>query len=409
MVNFKIMLDKRRKRKDNRYPLSLYVYGNGSVRFISLKHYFTEEQYEFIEKNKTQKTIEFNTKLNGYLIKAQQIKSSLHRFDFRRFKKLYNKNSVDSTPNSVSIQDAFNEVVEKKMKEGSVKTAITYKHALSCLTKFSNVKRIEDIDSEYLSNFQSWYIREHGGKLNSSVGWVLRNLRAVINRLITERRLPPDYLYPFGRNKFIIRNNRKPKRTLTKEEIETLVKLDDFTSEEERRARDIWLMQFYCNGINLKDLLMLRWEDKITSVEGEGELFVIKRQKTKSTNQVERFIRIPISQKISKLLDKYGDKNSPYVLGLLKEGMKEKEILMTKENFGKVINKQLDRIQKRLNLSIPLSNKIARDAYATTLRRNGVSIEVISQNLGHSSVLVTVHYLEDFGFNVINNSNDCLP
>jgi len=76
---------------------------------------------------------------------------------------------------------------------------------------------------------------------------------------------------------------------------------------------------------------------------------------------------------------------------------------------GKYINAHLKNIEKRLKLSVPLLTKTSRDAYATTLRRNGISIEIISQNLGHSSVLVTMHYLEDFGFDVINNSNDCLP
>jgi len=409
MVNIKIILDKRSKRSDKKYPLSFYIYGAGSARFISLKYYFTEAEYKVIQKNQTHRAIEFNKKLNGYLLKAQQIKASLIPFDFNRFKQLYKQNPIESKPATIFIQDFFKEIIESKKKDGFIKTATTYQHAISSLSKFSNPIKVEDITPEFLKDYQDWYVKNHNGVLNASVGMILRNLRAVINRLKSDNKLPANYQYPFGRNKFQIRSVRKPKRTLTKEEIESLVKLDDFTCDEERKARDLWLMQFYSNGINLKDLLLLKWENKIRSVEGGGDFFVIKRQKTKSTNNVDRFIRIPISDKLSKLLDKYGNNKSPYVLGLIQDGMGEKQIINKKESVGKFINAHLEKIQERLKLSVPLLSKVSRDAYATTLRRNGVSIEIISQNLGHSSVLVTMHYLEDFGFDVINNSNDCLP
>ena len=409
MVNIRIILDKRRERKDKKYPLSLYIYCDGMARFISLKYYFTESEYKIIEKNQSPRTIEFNEKLNRILMKAMEIKSSLNPFDFSKFKLLFKKKSVDSKPQSIYLHDIFKDIIESKKKDGFIKTATTYQHAISSLSKFSKPIRIEDITPEFLKDYQDWYIKNHNGVLNASVGFILRNLRAVINRLQSENKLPANYQYPFGRNKFQIRVVRKPKRTLTKLEIESLVKLNDFTCDEERKARDLWLMQFYCNGINLKDLLLLKWDNKIRSVEGGIDFFVIKRQKTKSTNKEDRLIRIPISVKLSKLIEKYGDSKSPYVLGLIQEGMSEKQIINKKESVGKFINGHLKEIQNRLKLTIPLSSKISRDAYATTLRRNDVSIEVISQNLGHSSILVTKYYLEDFGFDVINNSNDCLP
>jgi integrase len=408
MENIKLVLDTRRKSKNNKYPLSLYVYSNGTARFISLKHHFTKEEYKVINRNQTPRTIEFNNKMNDLLMNAIQIKSTLKPFDFGRFKKLLN-NKSQSNLKIIYLKDIFDDVIKLKEKNGNVKTAISYKHAISSLSKFMNPIRIEDITPDFLTNYQHWYVKNHSGKLNASVGMVLRNLRAVINKLKSDNQLPADYQYPFGRNKYQIKNVRKPKRTLTKEEIETLVNLDEFTCDEERKARDLWLMQFYCNGINLKDLLLLKWEDKLQSLDGDGDYFVIKRQKTKSTNNTDRFIRIPIIPQLINLIDKYGDKNSPYVLGLMQEGMDEYTILNKKEFFGKFINRHLNKISKRMNFSIQLSTKVARDAYATTLRRNGVSIEVISQNLGHSSVLITMHYLEDFGFDVITNANKFLP
>jgi integrase/recombinase XerD len=405
----RIILDKRTKRKDGKYPLSLYCYVNGSARFISLKYYFAEKEYKVIENNQTNRAIEFNNKLNGYLMKANRIMATLNPFDFKKFKELFWREEIDVKPKSVFLKDAFDEIISLKKSEGDIKTASTYKNAISSLSKFLNPLRIEDITPNFLKKYQEWYVENHNGVLTASVGINLRNLRAVLNRLASDKRLPPDFEYPFGRNKFQIRYKRKPKRTLTKEEIETLVKIDEFTCDDERRARDYWLLQFYCNGINLKDLLLLRWDNRIQSVGVEGDFFTIKRQKTKQTSNVDRVIRIPISKKLKKLIDLYGDKNSPFVLGLVDEKMTESQIINRKERVGDFMNTHLKNIGKRYNFSFPLTSKISRDAYATTLRRNGVSIEIISQNLGHSSVMITMHYLEDFGFDVINDSNDCLP
>ena len=50
-------------------------------------------------------------------------------------------------------------------------------------------------------------------------------------------------------------------------------------------------------------------------------------------------------------------------------------------------------IFKRLNLSVSLRTKTARDSYATTLKRAGVSKDRIGEMMDHSSSLVTEHYL----------------
>jgi len=47
----------------------------------------------------------------------------------------------------------------------------------------------------------------------------------------------------------------------------------------------------------------------------------------------------------------------------------------------------------KLNLSVALKLKSARDCYATTLKRAGVSKDNIGEMLGHSNSVVTEHYL----------------
>lgn len=58
-----------------------------------------------------------------------------------------------------------------------------------------------------------------------------------------------------------------------------------------------------------------------------------------------------------------------------------------------IINRNLSNIGNRLGISVPLMVKTARDSYATTLRRAGVSKDDIGEMLGHSNSTVTEHYL----------------
>jgi hypothetical protein len=57
------------------------------------------------------------------------------------------------------------------------------------------------------------------------------------------------------------------------------------------------------------------------------------------------------------------------------------------------LNEHLLVISNKLKLSVPLKLKTARDCYATTLRRAGVSKDDIGEVLGHANSIVTEHYL----------------
>jgi site-specific recombinase XerD len=89
----------------------------------------------------------------------------------------------------------------------------------------------------------------------------------------------------------------------------------------------------------------------------------------------------------------------------LKEGSKETTIINKCEKLKSRINKHLKVIGKKLNLSVELLTETARDCYATTLYRNGVSKENIGEMLGHSNTIVTEHYLSGIDIEKTNDIN----
>jgi site-specific recombinase XerD len=68
----------------------------------------------------------------------------------------------------------------------------------------------------------------------------------------------------------------------------------------------------------------------------------------------------------------------------------------------------ISKISKKLNLSVELKLKTARDSYATTLKRAGKSKDEISEMLGHSNSVVTEHYLASLDMEKTFDINDCL-
>jgi integrase len=240
--------------------------------------------------------------------------------------------------------------------------------------------------------------------LTSSISIYLRPLRAIFNELISEGKLPQDVIYPFGRYRYIIPEVRRAKTTLKRDEIIKILTCKNFENEDEEFARNLWVFQFYCNGVNLKDLINIKWSDQI------DQSFVIRREKTKNTMRGNpQLVRIPITSKLQSILDQIGDRNSPYVLGFLKKNSSESTILNKKSKVGKFMNSNLIKLGERLGLSVKLTTKVARDAYATTLKKSGVSIEAIAEMLGQTSTAVTKHYLDSFDQEQIHEINNFLP
>jgi site-specific recombinase XerD len=68
-------------------------------------------------------------------------------------------------------------------------------------------------------------------------------------------------------------------------------------------------------------------------------------------------------------------------------------------------NKRLRRISEMLNLEKPLSSYVARHSWATIALHKGISVQVISEGMGHESEKTTRIYLASMKQSVIDNAN----
>ena len=74
----------------------------------------------------------------------------------------------------------------------------------------------------------------------------------------------------------------------------------------------------------------------------------------------------------------------------------------------KMYNKDLKEIGRILEIETPMTSYVARHTWATSMKKLGASISIISEGLGHDSEETTQIYLDSFGNDVMDKANELL-
>jgi len=389
MSTFKIVLDKRVKSKSGQYNLAVRVSDKKEVIYLNITK-LTLEQYNtlFIKNSPDRQSIDFREKCFQFQLRAELLFKKVNPFNRKEFIDLfYSKegNQIPVKKEILTLKDLFDDFLEKKdLKTNTLSRIRTSRNVFET---FKSGLLITEIDTKLLSNFEKYKLKE--GISISSISSYIRDLRNVVNYGINELGVFPEkYQYPFGRGQYSVKNHFPRKMVLSQIEIQSIIDFDEFKNEDQRYARDIWLFLYRCNGINFADFLRLKWTNR------KGNYFIFLRKKTETTrkNNVKEIV-VPINEKIEWIIEKYGKKDSPYIFGLIKEFYTEKSFVNRSHKLRQELNRDLDFLTDKLNLSVPLKLKTARDSYATSLKRAGVPTSQIGEMLGHSNSIVTEHYL----------------
>jgi integrase len=386
MATFTLLLDTRVKKKNDQYNLSIRVISGSEQIYLNISQ-MTNEQYNqiFVKKTMDTTSISFRESCNELLSKSERIFTSMKPFEKQKFRKLFFAEDEEEFE-SLMLSDLFDRFV-KNYSNLKPQTQKHFKYSKSVFETFNPGMSVTEVSAVFINRFAKE--RMESGVSQSAVNSNLRDLRRVVNYFINEEKvIPESYQYPFGKGGFSIQNYFPRKLVLTNSEITSVIELKEFDSKQEEYARDIWEMLYRCNGINFADLLRMRWDNI------QGEYLIFFRKKTETTRKSnKKEIVVPLSPKLKDLIDKIGVKDSPFLLGKLKDGYSDSMFENKNHKWKKIVNQKLDDISKRLNLSVPLRIKNARDSYAMTLRRAGVSKDNIGDMLGHSNSIVTEHYL----------------
>jgi len=293
------------------------------------------------------------------------------------------------------VFSAFGTRIDKLRSLGHIGNAVVYECALSSLKSYSGAKKLPfgKLTPTWLEKYDT--SMEEAGKSASTRSMYLRALRAVI--------LATDNNSPFGgRHGFTIKAGRGRKTALTKTQInDVLMKMAVVPGSPTEKMRDMFYFSYLANGINVKDIILLRWSDM-----SNGNITYV-RAKTHRTNAEERVILIPVLKQMQRIIDKWGNPEGKYIFGYLSDKPTDEEIYTTTKNLVRQINKHLKKLTKNTTLG-RVTSYTARHSFASVHLKNNTNLGMISQLMGHSRITTTQAYLSDFDADEVRAANEGL-
>ncbi len=318
-------------------------------------------------------------------------------FSFQRFEDEY----LSDRKLINTVSGAFDRYAQQLRSEDRIGTAVSYDCARNSINEFVKNKEISfvDITPKFLKDYEKWMLAN--GKTKTTVGIYLRSLRTIYNLADIDRSL-----YPFGekKGKYSIPIGRNIKKALTLDEVSRIFNYSP-TNDMEALAKDYWIFIYLCNGINMKDMLLLKRKDI------SGDILTYLRAKTINSKREAKAITVSIKMEVKEIIRKYGRitlSTEDYVFPHLDRKMtaeRQREVI---QNVTHNVNKYLKKIAAAVGIDKPLTTYAARHSFATILKNSGVNPQFIGEALGHSNLKTTENYFAGFEQEAIHEMTNVL-
>ena len=266
-------------------------------------------------------------------------------------------------------------IVTQTKSLGQVRTAETYASAERSFMRFRGGVdcSLAELTAPLILQYEA-YLRATGLCPNS-IAFYLKRLQALYNKAVNEGLVTQQY--PFRQAHTA--KAKTVKRAVSEKVIRKISKLD--LSKEPRLAfaRDLFVLSFYTRGMAFVDMANLRqsnlrWE--------------------------------PCMQQIVDTLWSYPQFQTPryrssgYLLPILDSQGNRYQLLRAQQR----VNYALHGLSQLMRLTPSLTMYVARHSWATYALRHGVPLAMISESLGHESLLTTQIYLASIDQNDLDNT-----
>jgi integrase len=383
-----IFIDKYHPKADGKCAISVRITFERKKKYYPTPFSLSVTEFEKVMGAKPRDPFKaISLKLKEYEKKAFDIiEKELQSFTWKGFEKLYLSNRGAKE----TIKQAFSDYAQELRKADRIGTAVSYECAMNSIESFHPAAKFMDVTPDFLKKYEKWMLQKD--KSVTTIGIYLRSLRALFNSSLAEGMITKD-LYPFGKKKYELPTSNNVKKALTLKEIGQIYHYDTMPGTTTEMAKDYWVFMYLCNGINMKDMCLLKYEN-IT-----GKVIEFQRAKTVRTKRKVELIRVPFTEDLKRIIDKHGShsKNSnDYIFPVLTKGITAERERQLIQQATQLINTHIKTIAVDLKIDGVVTTYAARHSFATVLQRSGVSTEFISEALGHSNVKTTQNYLAGF-------------
>jgi integrase len=310
---------------------------------------------------------------------------------------------------SLSGLQGFSEYLASGLEScGQERTARAYRTVVRGFTAFNGGKDLplKRLDAALVKGFER--ALKHKGRSLNTISYYMRNLRAIYNKAVGQKRIAPAVENPFGNVFTGFKKTRK--RALGQALLQHLYSMPfsdvlygricrHAPNAAESRLYLSWRLFFFCFhacGMSFVDMAYLRKEN----IRGE----VIGYYRRKSGQYVE----VKVTPVLRRLIDSFSEevKHSPYVFPLIRN-----PLLSPRRQYESALrlqNRHLKRLSEHARLDCALTTHVARHSWATAAKEQNQPLWVISEGLGHSTERTTYTYLASFDRSVLDKANEAV-
>jgi integrase len=391
MATIKIVLDQRRAKNDETFPVV--------IRVRHLKKYFDVKtnyhtNYKKFDSKKEQVIGDVDSTNFLHDLKdkySKRIREFLKDNNNTTFDITFLKRYVLQKPSElITVHEFWEEVTQQLLDSNRTGTARSYKTTLSVLSKIIDFKcKFSQISYKDLIIIETTLLKR-GVSLNG-IAVYMRTFRAVCNRAILYNVESFEW-YPF--RKYKIKKEKTTPRTISIEDMKNYFAFDIPYDDKLYIPWCTGKLIFLLRGINLTDILLLK-KNNI-----HNDRIIYKRSKT------GKMYSIKILPQVTELIQQFSD-NSDYLFGSLRNNKIQSTLdLYYFQEYIKKLNIKLKKIGRLLNIEEPITTYVFRYSYANIAKQLGYSKDLIAEALGHEyGNSVTGIYLEMFDNDIVDNMN----
>lgn len=420
-----ITLDTSHPKADGTLPLKLRVISDRKARYFAVSIELADKTIiNSLTKDDLAKATaakprgvfkEIGLRLAAKEQTANDILSEIEgNFSFDLFKDRFTGKKQATDPGNVF--NGYANAIAELIKGKQFGTASSYDLSLKSLKTFiqnttgKEPKKLyfKEITPKWLNNYETFMTSEKAsllpdgtvkvkdGLTRTTVGIYLRPLRAIFNTAIEEKEIEAA-LYPFSRSakdkrKYRIPKGKKVKKALTKDSLKLLMNAKAATIEQEK-ARDFWFFSYTCNGMNIKDICLLRNNNL------EPDSLSFYRAKTSLTDENQKAVIVVLTDYAKSIIEKYRNPDTnpkAYLFPIISPKDDEQEIIRKVHLFTRFINTHIKKLAVSVGVTSDISSYFARHSFATLAIQGGQSIEYVSEALSHTNIKTTRDYFAGF-------------
>lgn len=291
---------------------------------------------------------------------------------------------------------------EELRERGRYRTANAYGTVCRGLAAFNGGRDIPltQINSVLIKRFET-HLKERGCQPNT-VSYYMRNLRAIYNKAVESKRIPPSDEKPFAGVFTGVEETKK--RALAVDDVNRLknIEFDELLERhrsnprQRKHTQDLcraWRLFFFClyaHGMSFVDMCHLK---KSNVREGEIRYY---RKKTGG------MITVPVNEGMRKIIASFSCEttDSEYLFPVLSGGGRPDAYYTALRTQ----NRRLKKLTELAGVDKSVSTHVARHSWATICKNELLPLSVISEGLGHASEKMTRKYLDSFDHSILGKA-----